>query len=75
MGTRMIMVYPYRSPNGNRSILQAVSLADARHEFSRTPGIVFCEIEKPDDFNSICTSVDLPSYVDNCLKRNPTFCT
>lgn len=68
------MIYPYRMANGNRSILQAVSLPDARHHFSAYPGTVFCEIPKPPGLDLLYTSVDFPETVDRMLKQNPTFC-
>jgi hypothetical protein len=71
----VIMVYPYRTLSGRRSILQAVSLADAKLQFSLVPGTVFCEMPKPDNLDSLYTRIDFPEYVDRMLKQHETFCS
>jgi hypothetical protein len=67
------MVYPYRTLSGRHSILQAVSLADARYEFSYFPGTVFCEMPEPDNLDLLFTRVDFPEYVDRMLRQHETF--
>ena len=64
-------VYPYKTSDGHRSILEAISRFDAAHWLNK--GTVFCEVKKPKDFSEIYFRSNFKDIVDRYLNQNKNF--
>ncbi len=70
-----LFVYPYRQKDGFRSILKAVNVKDAMRHLSAYEETVFCQIEMPEDFPSLCRREDFDDIVDRYLDENESYTT
>ena len=70
--------YPYRQPDGYRSILEAVCRADARKHLTACcgPGVRFCEVEiDHETVNDILRRDDKNEIVGQFLSEKHNFLT
>lgn len=70
-----MIVYPYRTPEGGRNILEAYGLDDALSYLrdSGYPGSVLCEYETTVEALRAIPSCDVADLVDRLLANGPSY--